>query len=249
VTVGHTKFERVQRTRSYEAIVDQVRHLIDSGQLGPGDQLPPERDLAVSLDVSRATLREAFRVLEHMGLIESRIGHGRFVAELRPSHVPGDAPSEALEKAAIFDFLEVRRVLEVPMAGLAAERATDKNVQRIEDALNIPDSSDEIGLNSDTAFHLAMAQATHNAVYVRFFSSEFFLLYRLATTTALLPSRRGRMNLEHKEILEAIRRRDRSGAEAAMLRHMKNIEDNLHRVFSQRDSEVEGLAPRTREAK
>lgn len=109
---------------------------VDSGQLRPGDRVPPERELAVALSVSRATLREAFRVLERAGLIESRIGQGRYVAELRRGHATGNAPSQALEEATILDFLEVRRLLEVPMAGLAARRASSEDIRRIEETIS-----------------------------------------------------------------------------------------------------------------
>jgi GntR family transcriptional regulator, transcriptional repressor for pyruvate dehydrogenase complex len=227
------RFEKVQRTRSYQAIVDQFRQLIDGCDLRPGDRVPPERELAITLSVSRATLREAFRVLEHVGLIESRIGDGRYVAELRPFHDRHGVPSEALEKAALFDFLEVRKALEAFMAALAAERATNEDIARIEEALKLPVSKEEIGRSSDTAFHLALAQASHNGVYTRFVSSEMFLIYRVTTTTTLLPFRSQEMNDEHLDILEAVRRHNRVYAEASMQRHLSNVEANLHRVFDE----------------
>lgn len=227
------RFQKIQKTRSYEAIVDQIRQQIDAGVLRPGDRLPPERDLALALSVSRATLREAFRVLEHTGLVESRIGQGRFVAELRHSSPQGNLPSEALEEAAILDFLEVRRALEVPMAGLAAERASEEDLAQMEQALDMPPEEDETGLNSDSAFHLGLARASRNVVYTRFVSSELFLLYRLAMASTLLPLRRTRTNVEHRGILDAIRRHDRSAAEMAVRSHIDNIEQNLREILSE----------------
>ncbi len=221
------RFERVQRTLTYEAIVDQFRHLIEEKELCPGDRLPPERELALTLSVSRATLREAFRVLENAGLVTSKIGRGRFVADPWPSEENLNTISQAIEEAAVFDLLEVRRFLEVPMAGLAAVRATPEALARIEETLYSPLDSDPTGIGLDTGFHLSVAQAARNAVYRRFVSSELFLFHRLGSVILPAAARVALSNHDHQKIYEAIRRRDRQAASAAMLQHIDGIEENL----------------------
>lgn len=215
-------FERVHRTRSYEGIVDQVRQLVDTGKLRPGDRLPPERELARTLSVSRSTLKEAFRVLEHVGLVESKMGRGRYIAQPRSARSSTHALSDVLEHATIIDFLQVRRFLEVPMAGIAAELATPEDIARIGKTLEMPGDSEEASLRADTEFHLALAEATHNTVYLRFVSSEEFLLYRMAMNTRPSPVDRALLREEHIQVASAVRRHDRLDAEAAMLRHISS---------------------------
>ncbi|HEX2986991.1 MAG TPA: FadR/GntR family transcriptional regulator [Chloroflexota bacterium] len=225
-------WEKVERTNSYEAIVEQVRHMIDSGVVRPGDRLPAERELAGKLAVSRATLREAFRVLEHTGLVESKIGQGRFVAQIKPYGAVTSGTARSLEGVAILDFLEVRRSLEVGMAGLAAERASAEEIANMEASLYKVPENEEVDLKADTGFHMTIAEATHNGVYKRFFSSELFLLYRLATTIRLGWEWRNYNNPEHRDVLEAIRCHDRPAAEAAMLHHISSMENRLRFVLS-----------------
>ena len=223
-----SQFKTIRKTLAYEAISDQIKEMINAGQLRPGDRLPPERELAQLLNVGRPTLREAFRVLEHTGLVESRMGQGRFVVNLEPS-VPGSAATaEALEEALILDFLQVRRLLDVPMAGLAAERATPEDFGRLEGILSVPIGQNE---DLDSSFHLALADATHSITYRKFVSSEIFLLYRMALKTAMQPLRRSDTEAEHREILDAIRLRDKGGAEAAMARHLDNAELNVRQAL------------------
>jgi GntR family transcriptional repressor for pyruvate dehydrogenase complex len=174
------------------------------------------------MGVSRATLREAFRVLEHIGLVQSRPGRGWFIAEAKSVGVGVSVPSQAVEYDTILDFLQVRRFLEVPMAGVAAELANEEDIVRLETALYMPQESEEEWLRSHLEFHVVVAEATRNTVYKRFISSEEYLLYRVATTAMLSATRRPFSN-EHQEVLEAIRRHDRVDAEAAMLNDISNV--------------------------
>lgn len=226
-------FTRVQKTRSHSGVVDQIKRLIDAGELRPGDRLPAERELALKFSVSRVTLREAFRVLELMGVVEARQGKGRFVVERKHPEDGRVTTSEALEEATLFDFLEVRKAIEVGMAGLAAERASDEDLTAMQAALEAEEKK-ALGL----AFDLALARATRNSVYEKFFSSQAFLVYRLATMTALLPTRYPHSFREHQDIFDAIRRHDPEGARSAMQRHLNNIHHRLQHALSQRSVKV-----------
>ncbi len=230
-----SRFEKVQRTLTYEVIVDQFRNLIEERELRPGDRLPPERELALTLSVSRATLREAFRVLENAGLVTSRVGYGRFVAELQPAPEGPNTISQAIEDAGILDLLEVRRFLEVPMAGLAAERATSEDLVRMDDNLHTPLDDETRGIGLDTGFHVAIAQATRNAVYRRFVSSELFLFHRLGSAALSATQRLSLSHQDHRRIFEAIRLRDRNAASIAMHEHIEHIEENLRGGLRRRD--------------
>ena len=132
-------FQRIQHTKIAEAITRQVEELILEGVLRPGDQLPPERELAKTLDVSRPSLRDALTYLEERGLLVARQGGGTYVAD-----VMGPVFSQPIlelftkHDKATSDYLEFRLEIEAISARLAAERATDadrKILKRIFDAM------------------------------------------------------------------------------------------------------------------
>jgi len=120
---------RFKHTRIYEQVVEEVKELISSGELGQGDPLPPERQLMDEMGVSRSSLREAFRVLELMGLIESIPGKGRFVR--KPRSDAGDGRDMPLEDEAILELMEARRVLDPKIAGAAAMHALPSDLTKL----------------------------------------------------------------------------------------------------------------------
>ena len=123
-------FEEIEKERSYETIVKQFIRMIAFGQIKPGEQLMPERELANKLSVSRTILREAFRVLESMGIIESRIGSGRYVRKTDASLL---GLSEGQEHIALYlNFLEARCYIELGVAELASIRATEEDLENMQ---------------------------------------------------------------------------------------------------------------------
>ena len=163
----------VARSSTYELVIDAIEDQIMTGALAVGDLLPPERELAARLQVSRAGVREAIRVLEAYGVLRSEVGSGRgagtFVSAL---------PSAALEQflrlhVALSNFrleevIEARILLERSSASLAAERADAEalaEIERLMTVMNDPEVSREDFNDADTAFHVAIAQAGGNALF------------------------------------------------------------------------------------
>jgi GntR family transcriptional repressor for pyruvate dehydrogenase complex len=110
--------------RLHESVIEKIKSLIAGGEIVPGGRFPSERALEESLGVSRPVLREAFRVLESWGWIESRRGSGRYLRSPRGAPVTGPGnPLAAVEKSTLLDIWEARQVLETRTAALAAERA------------------------------------------------------------------------------------------------------------------------------
>ncbi len=127
------KVEPINSPRIYEEIVRQIRTLISEGKLKSGDRLPPERDLAERFRVSRASVREALRALGSMGLIEIRLGEGTFVREISvDSLIEPLALVILTQREAVGELFEARRLLEPPIAGLAARRSTKEEIQEME---------------------------------------------------------------------------------------------------------------------
>src|SRR6056297_3219907 len=151
--------EPVKKIRLYESIVKQIQHLINEGDLIPGQKLPPERELAEELNVSRTSIREALRALEMMGYLESKVGvgGGTFIKEITIDNIISPFSKVLLKNDDfIVELLEVRLFLEIESARLAAMRRTDKDIENMQKA--IAQMEDEIqrgdsGLNGDNAFH------------------------------------------------------------------------------------------------
>ena len=122
----------IQQSRLHEMVAERIRSMIVSESLHPGDRLPSERDLSERLGVSRVVIREATRVLDAQGLVEVKPGSGTYVKELTPGHV-SDSIGLFLRlrqsEQPYRDLIEVRRTLEIDIAGLAAERAEQEKKQ------------------------------------------------------------------------------------------------------------------------
>ncbi len=230
--------DKVERFRTYEAVVAKVKKLIDAGRLRSGDRLPPERDLARMLGTSRATVREACRVLEHMGLIESRIGAGRFISAPAPiADFLGEALLADTEDSILLDFVQVRVVLEIAMAELAARNATAEQIENLKYTLSLPPEGAERPedyIAADLAFHGAVADASGNRIYRRFIDSTQFLRYRVGTFAMSAATRRAQIRGEHRRIYEAIAAGDAPAAAAAVREHMANVESQLRATLRQR---------------
>src|ERR1700754_1569512 len=165
-------FSRVSVGRISEIIVEQIRLLMRQGQLKPGDRLAPEPGLCERFGVSRATVREALRMLESSGLVEIRVGArgGAFVTAPSSDRV-GESLADLLTLSVISaaDVTEVRMMLEAGLVPLVCERATEEDLadleaicQRSEAALAAGDYSMDMSLE----FHIRVAESTHNPAVV-----------------------------------------------------------------------------------
>ncbi len=222
------KVEPINSTRIYEEIVRQIRTLISEGKLTSGDRLPPERELAERFKVSRPSVREALRTLESMGLIEIRLGEGTFVREISvDSLVEPLALVILTQRAAVGELFEARRLLEPPIAGLAARRSTKEEIQEMERI--IEEQAREVatghtGLAQDAAFHAAIASSAHNRAITRIVHALIDLLTQSREESLQIPGRPRRSHQDHRRILKAIQRRDAASAQRAMLDHLVAVE-------------------------
>lgn len=225
-------FSSVRNERMYEKIVVQLRQLIADGKLKPGDRLPGERVLSQTLGCSRTSLREACRVLEAEGLIISKPGGGRFVqhVELATDSLFSLDPIDMLEKSAVLYFLEAREAIEPKIAELASQRATSEDIKKMEavllkmeEKLKYPDENVEI----DSSFHLAIAEATQNFVFVSMMKANLSMSRQVRKQT-LSSEERYLLSLEeHRAILKAVKNKDGKEAIKATCLHLQNIKENV----------------------
>ena len=214
----------VESRRLYQQIADQIRELIDRGGFEAGTRLPPERDLALQLGVSRPSLREALIALDVEGRVEVRSGSGVYVSAAKPSPAPaktaamGESPSQ---------LMEARSIIEGEVVVLACARITDPQLARLRDLLKSMEA--EIArrrarLDLDREFHLTLAQMTGNAVLTRLVGELFD--ERHSPISAKISSRFESTRTwkvalkEHEAILKAVEARDPIAAQAAMRAHL-----------------------------
>src|SRR3954468_595062 len=125
-------FQAVRKVRRYEQVAEQIRSLIGSGALKPGDLLPPERELAKKLGVGRSSIRDAVRTLEVMGILEPRQGHGTVVRDLNADALVIPLSLVLTRKRELVtELLDVRRMIEPGLAARAAKNATDEEIARM----------------------------------------------------------------------------------------------------------------------
>ena len=217
-------------TRIYEKVVEKLKESISKGEILPGDPLPSERQLMDDFGVSRSSLREAFRVMELLGLIESVPGKGRFVRHPKPP--AEDEKNIRLEDSAVLELMEARRILDPAIAAESAMRATSSDLTRLlrvltstEKRLGDPNQRAQ----SDFDFHLALAEATHNFVFVNITRMNFDLIMATHDKIYNLLDDKEAFLAEHRDMYEAILDHNVELAREMASNHIDRIYKTLHK--------------------
>lgn len=216
----------------YMRIANQVRELIQSRGLGPGDRLPTERELAEMLGVSRVPIREAIRTLSAQGLVEVRRGRGMFVASRGLEATIDELSAALLKQRDVFnDLFAVRRLFEPASAQWAAQKIDDEGVAKLrriladmEEAGSRRNPNYDLMAERDAQFHVEIAGFSENRVLLRIMQA-IQDLHREQLETSL--RYRGRIHetvTDHRRIVEAIAARDSVGASLAMADHLARSE-------------------------
>lgn len=214
-----------------EQIANRIEALILSREFLPGDKLPSEREMAESFGVSRPAVREALKLLKERGLVQSRMGHGSFVAEPGMDNVISSLNvASHMRNSTLGHLNEVRWNLEVCIAGLAAERATPEDLAKMEALVQAMDATIEDipqFIRADMEFHAALAAATGNPIFLILSYSIIDLVQkmRLILTNS---EETARGQIYHKRLLDCIRTKDPAGARDAMQYHLKHVAELGH---------------------
>lgn len=214
----------------YERVVNQITRLIEERSLQPGDRLPPERELAQLLGVSRPSLREAVKTLEALGHLEVRHGLG---VTVRSADRLGDTLRAGLvdREIGLQDLFAMREVLEVPAAGWAAVNCEPGHVAGLEAIL--AELADQAALlppdfaslrDLDARFHLQIAEIAANRFLTRTMGVLRDMLDTGMETTLSLPGRLARSARDHRRIIEAIVAGDSGAAKRAMRAHIRGAQ-------------------------
>jgi GntR family transcriptional repressor for pyruvate dehydrogenase complex len=228
MTAGHAEqgLEPVTRPRLYEQIAARLMAHIKEAGLRPGDRLPPERDLAARLGVSRASVSQALVAMEVLGVVSVRHGDGAVLKEPAPERALLTALRAHHDR--LGEVLDARSALEVKLAALAAERRTEADLAAIDAALAAMEADIDAGgagVEGDERFHAAVTAAGHSALLSRLMS-EISDLIRETRLESLRQPGRPRQSLSgHRRIASAVRARDPHAAAAAMAEHITLVSD------------------------
>lgn len=225
---------RSKQSRShkiYQQVAEEIIQMIETGHLNPGDKLPPLNQLAKQFGVSRATVREAFSTLQGMGLIALRHGEGTFVQQIDLEtmiQVPMNA-ALLLGRNELLSLHEIRELLEVGACRMAASRATDTDIQEMEQALQAFECTDEdmdAQVQADLSFHLAVSLATHNPVLInmmQILAEAIKSVMRMQRTVISIHQ----ASADYRQIVNAIRLRDEIKAQRAMSEYLKRVQQAI----------------------
>jgi GntR family transcriptional regulator, hexuronate regulon transcriptional repressor len=233
--------------RLYQDLARSLLEELASGRYPVGARLPAERELAVTYNVSRPTVREAMIALEVQGLVEVRVGSGAYVRRL-----PGKEDIPGFNITA-FELTEARLIFEGEAAALAASQITDDElaeIAKLVEAIAQENLETDGAERADRDFHLAIARATRNtAIYnaiehlwdLRSASPEAALLHEKARTANIKP-----VVDEHTAVLTALRNRDPAAARTAMRAHLSQVIDSLLFATEERAIKEARLAAKAR---
>lgn len=218
----------------YEEIADKLMSRIQQGELLPGDRLPSERYLANEYHVSRSVIREAFRSMERMGCVESRVGEGTFVKAPEISDIM-DPLSIIFGQDDQFagELIETRLILETEIAKLAAKRRTQSQLEEMRQTLR--EMQREIlkgkpAVEYDSRFHFQLSQAAGNRALTLVLSMCSEVLSRSMEVTQKVEGVAQKTIIDHEYILNAVEQQDAEQAESYMRSHLNNALENLQKA-------------------
>ena len=223
--------------RLADSVASELEKRILEGSLKPGDRLPSERTLALDLGVSRPSLREAMQKLVSKGLLTTRHGGGTYVTDRLAAHFV-DPWVEMLKGNPLLhrDILEVRQMLESQAASLAADRATDLDISRLdavyaalEDSYERDDLANSI--DTDVAFHQAVAEASHNVLIGHLTASLMRVIHGHVSSNLehlrVRPQRWSQLRAQHHAIWQAVRQHKPQEAALAASQHIEFVRQGI----------------------
>lgn len=224
-------YKLVRTSRLYEQIVQQIEESIVAGTLKPGDQLPPERELAQRFGVSRTAVREAVKALREKGLVEAFSGRGTFITDgtTRAVRQSLDLMVKIGQPEGSTHLAEVRAILEPQIAALAAVRIQESELATMREAVAVMERSGkdpDAYIEADLDFHLALAEGAANPLILSLLDSIVALLREQRLRIFNVPGGPARGQIYHKRILEAVERHDAQAAREAMREHLEQVRDD-----------------------
>ena len=217
----------IKKVRLSESVIDEIKNMIVDDGFKPNDKFYSENELTKKLGVSRSSLREALRILEVTGQVTVKQGKGIFIADLSDHQFTAFVTWLKNNEQSIKDNFEVRLIIEPKAAGRAAENADEDDIEKMEEACQqfshfFKKGNTEEVIQCDRRFHRILAGATKNVTLHVLMKSMTSTLPNGWISSLYTPGRIEKTVQEHNDILEAIKKHDKAGAENAMTRHLVN---------------------------
>lgn len=220
----------LKEEKLYIKVVEEIKKEIMEGNLKKGDKLPPEREMAETLEVSRASVREAMRALEVGGLIESKHGSGNFIrTDFSQSLIEPLSLVFLLNDSDKREIHEMRSTLALQAALIANEKITDEEIKKLEEIANQMQNSydEELNKDLDKEFHRTIIAAANNTFINIFFSSISSLISKFIKETRreilLRDDNKDKLNIIHNDIIVAFKEKNRSKLYDAMKKHSEMV--------------------------
>jgi GntR family transcriptional repressor for pyruvate dehydrogenase complex len=231
-------FQQIKPQKGSEIVMHQIKQQIVSGACPPSAKLPTVVELASSFEVGRSTIREALSALKAMGWVDIRHGGGTFVSKILPSESNEENGGLFYKTESFQDVLEVRKFIEVGCASLAAERRTEADLAGLAAILSQMEASldnEELSDQADISFHLHIARASHNSLFVSMMESVAQRLQESMRESRRLWffAERASAELllqEHREIYQAIQAMHVELASAKMMQHIMKVDQVVLRL-------------------
>jgi GntR family transcriptional repressor for pyruvate dehydrogenase complex len=233
-TNSEVNFGTFEKDALSERIVERLLDLIREKQLRPGDKLPPERELAPMMGVSRPSLREALRALSVMQVVENRQGSGTYITSLKPElFIKHLDFIFTINDTTFLDLFEARKIVEVGLAALAAKNINQEQLAKLEECLRrsiVSVEDPEVFLQIDLELHAGIIEAAQNRTLTLFMNMINQINIASRRRTNELPEVRRQTLKDHKAIVTALVTRDPELASQAMLNHLNHVETKLKAI-------------------
>jgi GntR family transcriptional regulator, transcriptional repressor for pyruvate dehydrogenase complex len=236
-------FSQIGNLSTTVAAITQIEALIRRGELRPGDRMPPERELAELLGVSRPTVREALRALSILGIVRSRHGSGNYLGTMDEQALQEPLRwllTLSLPAQDVDAVLQFRMVLESGLARLAAERISEDALDRLRDLLGELEAatSDEEVLRADMKMHAVIAEEANNPLLLWMLNAAVELNVAARSRTVRVPGVKAKVASDQRAIVDALEKRDGNEAAEAMWRHLRRI-STAYNEYSRRHAATE----------
>ncbi len=228
----------ISRKKLAHSVIEEIKGMIERGELDPGDKLPNQNEFAAQLGVSRTVLREALQTLNQLGVIEQRPKYGTVIRAKTPflysEHL---IPPLMSDNLATIELIQARKCIEIEAAELAARYASAAQIKEMEkivdEMLQMCESGDDSGYaEKNIVFHFLIAKASHNRFMVHLLATiRGYMEQWTQESITVLPGLLDRSLKSHREIYEAIRDRDHQKAANAMRKHLMDFQKSLEKYY------------------
>lgn len=227
------KFKKLKNMQLSEAVANEILSLIEKGSLKAGDKLPTEKELELSLGVSRTAIREGMQRLKMVNILEVRPGQGTFIKDtLDKKNLKSIEKESIYNRKTLIEIIELRKIIEIGIIDVAIDRMNENDLKTLGSCIDNHEKGLIKGVfpaEGDMSFHRALAKSTHNNVLIDFFDDIYLLVFNIVIGVDNY-QRNYKKALEfHKDIYNSLLRKDKDSAK----KHMEGHLDWLIKVISE----------------